>query len=170
MSTKHFYIKCTAIACIGSRALLPEEKELCFNIGKTLIQSGYCLKSGNAMGADQSYASGANSVDPRLVYLYLPWPSYNKENIVSGNYFLDTPKSEWFAIAANYHSYWSKLSQGARRLHARNVGIVEGVKFVIAYPGKGYGGGTAMGMRIAAANGIPVYNLRENINCLSGVI
>ena len=46
-------------------------------------------------------------------------------------------------------------------LHARNVGIVENVKCVIAFPNKDGGGGTLMGMKIAKANGIKVYNLRE---------
>lgn len=158
------------IACIGSRVLFPDEKELCFNIGKSLVQKGYCIKSGNAIGADQSYASGANSVNPQSVYIYLPYPKYNRDKIVPGNYFMENPNPEWFNVAAFYHSNWGSLSQGIRKLHARNVGIVDGVEFVIAFPNQQGGGGTGMGMRIAAANGITVYNLRDDKNCLKGIL
>lgn len=159
------------IACIGSRVLFPEERELCFNIGKSLVQKGYGIKSGNAIGADQSYVAGANSVNPQLVYLYLPYPKYNREKIVPGNYFLDKPDPGWFKIAAKYHPYWNGLGQGKRKLHARNVGIVDAVEYVIAFPNKEGGGGTVMGMRVAIGNGIKVYNLREGgIDCLREVL
>lgn len=151
------------VACIGSRALIQSERELCAKIGELLVYSGYCIKSGNARGADQSYAKGANLVDPNSVYIYLPWKSYNQEDnaIVGGNNVFYKPEKEWFLIAANHHPYWDDLKLGGKSLHARNVGIVKDVEFVVAFPNKGYGGGTAMGMRLAASNGIKVYNLRD---------
>jgi len=66
------------VACIGGKVLYPSEKETCFNIGRVLVEHGYAIKSGNADGADSMYAAGANFVNPAMVYLCLPWPSYER--------------------------------------------------------------------------------------------
>jgi len=147
------------VACIGSRLLNFEEQELCYKIWIFLSQK-YNVKSANAVGADQSYAKGVNYINPKQMYLYLPYKTYNSNAIVQGNNVIYDPKKEWFDIAKKLHFNWQTLSRGAKSLHARNVGIVEGVKFIVAFPNKAYGGGTAMGIRIAEINNIPVYNLR----------
>lgn len=148
------------VACIGSRALNIQEQNLCYKIGRFLSQN-YNIKSGNAIGADQCYAKGVNSINPNQLYLYLPWKNYNINAIVNGNNVCYEAKKEWFDIAKKMHFNWDFLSRGAKSLHARNVGIVENVKFVIAFPNKDWGGGTVMGMRIAEENKITVYNLRD---------
>jgi hypothetical protein len=148
------------VACIGSRALNLEEQDLCFKIGKFLSKD-YIIKTGNAKGADQAYARGVNLIDPKRLYLYLPWKTYNLEALVNGNAILYEPEKEWFNIAKETHLFWDSLGYGGKALHARNVGIVENVEFVIAFPNNSNGGGTVMGMRLATKNNIPVYNLRE---------
>ena len=150
------------IACIGSRALNADEQNLCYKIGQFLSQN-YIIKTGNAVGADQSYARGVNSIDPTKLWLYLPWESYNIDAIVKGNCIVCwEPKKEWYSIAKELHLYWDSLKFGGKSLHARNVGIIENVEYVVAFPNQGNGGGTGMGMRMAARNSIPVYNLRED--------
>ena len=150
------------VACIGSRALNLEEQKLCYKIGQFLSQN-YYIKTGNAIGADQSYANGVNSINPKHLYLYLPWKTYNEEAIITGNIVVCyNPKNEWFKIAKQIHLFWNSLGYGGKCLHARNVGIVENVEFVIAFPNNQNGGGTVMGMRIAEINKIPVYNLRDD--------
>jgi hypothetical protein len=91
----------------------------------------------------------------------LPWKKYNNNAIVSGNNVCYEPYKDWFFIAKEVHLFWNSLGYGGRCLHARNVGIVEKVKFIIALPNLSNGGGTVMGMRLAAKNGINVYNLRD---------
>lgn len=147
------------VACIGSRAINSEEQNLCYKIGQFLSQN-YNVKTGNAIGADQAYARGVNSINPTQLYLYLPWKKYNNA-IVSGNNVCYEPDKDWFLIAKEIHLYWDSLGLGGRSLHARNVGIVENVEFVIALPNISNGGGTVMGMRLATKNNIPVYNLRD---------
>ena len=69
------------------------------------------------------------------------------------------------AIAAALHPAWHRCSPTARKLHARNVGILGAdteapVDAVAAWTvGAALRGGTAMGIRIAHDRGIPVLNL-----------
>ena len=69
-------------------------------------------------------------------------------------------------IAARLHPAWHRCSPAARKLHARNVNILLGaaldrpVDAVVAWTRDGaVTGGTGMGLRIAAAYGIPILNL-----------
>jgi len=147
------------VACIGSRKLNSEERNLCYRIGQFLAQ-GYNIKSGNAIGADQSYARGVNFINSKQLYLYLPNEKYNNYAIIDGNNVCCKPKKEWFSIAKELHFYWDTMSYTAKSLHARNVGIIEKCKFVIAFPNEDWGGGTLMGMKVAEKYNIPLYNLR----------
>ena len=72
-------------AGIGSRGTPALYLELMTEIGKLIASDGNLLVSGNCQGADQAFQRGANQIDPRLVKLYLPWRSYEKEEIVEGN-------------------------------------------------------------------------------------
>lgn len=51
------------IACIGSRQI-GKYQFLCYQVGQKVVRSGYFLATGNATGADQAFAAGANSIDP----------------------------------------------------------------------------------------------------------
>lgn len=60
------------------------------------------------------------------------------------------PKVGFRELASMHHARWDSLSQGVQKLHMRNVGIVEGRDKVFATPGSSpWGGGTAMGIKIA---------------------
>lgn len=68
--------------------------------------------------------------------------------------------------AARFHPAWNRCDHGARKLHARNAAILLGpaldepVDAVVCWtPGGQPAGGTATGIRIAEALGIPVLNL-----------
>ena len=152
-------------AGIGSRetpsAVLGQMEQL----GRSLAEQGLVLRTGNCPGADQAFQRGANSINPKLVELCLPWPGYEAASIRLGN-SVYTPSSQAYAIAAQYHPAWHKCSQAMQALHARNVQIVLGpeleqpVEFVLCWTPKGKAvGGTAMGIRLALAYGIAVRNL-----------
>jgi hypothetical protein len=154
-------------AGIGSRSTPSHILAIMQEIGRSMARLGWVLRSGNCVGADQTFQRGANQVDPKLVELYLPWRGYEAEHIAVGN-GVYTPGSLAYRIAAEYHPAWEKCSQGARAMHARNVQIVLGaeldrpVDLVICWtPGGKAVGGTAMGMRLAQAYGITVYNLAK---------
>lgn len=73
-------------------------------------------------------------------------------------------------IARHFHPAWDRCSQGAQKLHTRNVPQVLGqtlsspVKFVLCWTKDGgASGGTGQAIRIANALGIPVLNLQNRL-------
>ncbi|MCY4318605.1 MAG: hypothetical protein OXE76_05310 [Alphaproteobacteria bacterium] len=69
-------------------------------------------------------------------------------------------------VAAPLHPAWKRCSPGVRKLHARNAAILLGetldrpVAAAVAWSVGGAAiGGTGIGIRIAEAHGIPVFNL-----------
>ena len=145
----------TRVACIGSRALNDEALVLLERIGEYLAKNDYTVVSGNAPGADQAYARGANKVDPTLVELHLPWATYEKDAIVPGNRVSWKLDKTNFQTAGEYHPVWDRIrNQGTRKLLARNVRIVRGTAQVIAWPSpRPGGGGTGHAIRVAKALG-----------------
>lgn len=154
------------VACIGSRELSTTQLQVCEVIGRFIANLGGEVHSGNADGADGAFARGANSVDPNLVHLHLPWPNFNREAIRKGNHVhLPLAQSHFEATAAKYHPRWDNLSQGAKKLHTRNVSIVvhPSIKdLVLAWPSNRVGGGgTGQGMRIAEGKGVDLVDLKD---------
>lgn len=154
------------IGCIGSRTLSETQLSICHKLGRFIAEIGGKVHSGNAPGADQAFAAGANSVDPELVHLHLPWPNFNQEAIVQGNIIhLPHPQSHYEVTAAQYHPRWQYLRQGAKKLHTRNVSIIvhpTPKDLVLAWPSdKPGGGGTGQGIRIAEGLGIDVELLNK---------
>jgi hypothetical protein len=86
--------KIKKIACIGSRSITEEQKDLFFKIGKYLSDNGFYVSSGNAEGSDQMFAAGVNNSNPRNLILYLPWTTYNASALIDGNRILGSPKPE----------------------------------------------------------------------------
>lgn len=150
------------VAVIGTRNLPDNVHTLIQNIGRVLVRSGATLHTGNAPGADQDAAAGGNSVNPSMVYLHLPWDSFESDKIVNGNFY-DTPTRGDYQEAAEawegYRSWsvqelppWDGLKQGTQRLQARTARIIRPSKYVFAYPSWKKGqpaGGTAFGIWMA---------------------
>ena len=152
-------------AGIGSRKTPPGVMKDMQSIGQALARQGWTLRTGNCPGADQAFQQGANSIDANLVKLFLPWPGYQSSQVQPGN-AVYTPGRQAYALAAQHHPAWSRCDRLARAMHARNVAIVVGVDlddpvdFLVCWTPKGREvGGTAQGIRVALAYGVPVYNL-----------
>lgn len=154
-------------AGVGSRTTpepILKEMERLASVAAT---NGWWLRTGNAKGADQAFAKGANAVDPSKVILYLPWPSYEKQAIVEGNRIAKAGSlAKAHEIVWKLHPLGKKLEKGPLTLHARNVFILLGkdldkpVAHVICWTPKGLPfGGTGMAIRIAEEYKIPVINL-----------
>ena len=162
-----------AIACIGSRGLKVSEVLACESIGRAIAERGWELHTGNAQGADQAFARGANQVNPELVHLHLPWFKYERQVIVPGNVVrtvedLNNDDLNVYAdFARRNHPAWSHLSQGVRKLMVRNGMIVmpridEPVNVTIAWPSdKTGGGGTGQGMRMSHEKKITLIDLQH---------
>ena len=157
-------------AGIGSRETPPEILETMDVAGLRLAKAGWILRTGGAPGADQAFWRGASWGHSHLVEVYLPWDGFEgfKEGEPSQGYVQANPSPESFEIAKKYHPAWFKLSQGARRLMARNSHQVLGkdldepVDCIICYTEGGkLKGGTAQALRMAEDMAIPVYNLGD---------
>lgn len=148
-------------AGIGSRGTPPEILSVIGEIAFRLDLVGWTVRSGCAPGADTAFEKAANKTE-----LYLPWPKF--EGRTADMVRLERPQREAYPIAAKHHPAWSRLSPGARSLHARNVHQILGpdvlnpimTQFVICWTpdGKG-GGGTGQAIRIAKFYEIPIFDL-----------
>jgi hypothetical protein len=151
------------IACIGSRVITDEQRQLFFDVGAYIAKQGWLVSSGNADGADAAFAAGANSVKPESVIVYLPWKKYNPHNLHPQNQVLADPKKEWMDLAAPFHHCWDQLSYGAKKMMARNYGIVYRADKTLAllnYSRPGYGG-TGHGWAVSGHLGIPRLDMND---------
>ena len=144
---------------IGSRETPIEILKLFTQIGKFLANKNYILRSGHAEGADSAFEYGCTMVNGQKE-IYLPWKGFGDSDsklIVKDN--------KAFEIAEKFHPYWHNLSQGAKKLQARNSHQVLGqdfntpTRFVICWTKKGKGqGGTGQAIRIARYYNIPIFD------------
>lgn len=110
-------------AGIGSRETPLEVCETMVEVGRLLALEGWCLRSGGAERADESFERGCDLANgEKQIFLHKkgargnPSPHFN------------IPR-EYFDIAARYCRNWRKFSENSRRLLARNV------LQVLGYPG-----------------------------------
>jgi len=133
---------------------------------------GYTITTGGCVGCDQHAGNIAYNLGGHL-HLVLPWESYEEawvSSLTKGAVTVDVYNCDvhrtWTDSVIRYHPHGSNLSGGALALHARNFGIVEGTKAVVALPSnKPGGGGTGQGMRIAKDLGIPLFDLSTAEGC-----
>lgn len=144
---------------IGSRETPLAILSLMKQMARHLALNGYTLRSGGAEGADKAFEAGCDSVNGKKE-IYLPWPKFQNSDSQ-----LIVHDKKAYEIAEKYHPYWHNLSQGARKLQARNSHQVLGwdlnskSEFVICYTKGGSGkGGTGQAMRIAKAYNIPIFD------------
>lgn len=164
------FMRPTAYAGIGSRRTPADVLSLMYWIANMAAARGLWLYSGHAPGADYAFERGAGG----RATIYLPWRGFGDGLAAPMGVIQYTATSEAYAMAAEYHPAWDRLSRGARALMARNCHQVLGpdlaspVRSVVCWTpdgslnGRGSGvGGTGQALRIAARHGIPVVNLRR---------
>lgn len=155
-------------AGIGSRKTPEHILKLMFKIAALLAKQKYTLRSGAADGADTAFELGCNSAGGKKE-IWLPWSGFNGHED-TGLY----PNPGHFIKAESIIEHWNKLSQGAKKLHARNIGQALGsnietpVDFVICWTIDAATkrsecsvktGGTGTVIKIASDLNIPVINL-----------
>lgn len=144
-------------AGIGSRKTPKRICQLMIRIAIRLNKRGYTLRSGGADGADAAFEIGAAG----KAMIFLPWKEFN------GNQSqLFDVGDDALEIASKFHPKWGRCSVAARKLHGRNVYQVLGqdlktpADFVVCWTKDGGPtGGTGQAIRIAAAHGVPIFNL-----------
>lgn len=165
----------SAYAGIGSRETPLDVVAEMEAIAAALQARGHVMRSGGADGK-KGQAPGTGSADVAFERgisdrskkeIYIPWAGFagSKDGIVLPR-ALETKAYE---IASRAHPAWDRCSDGARKLHTRNVPQVLGqdlqtpVKFVMCWTVDGGAtGGTGQAIRIATNERIPVLNLRDD--------
>ena len=144
---------------IGSRETPSDIQKLFAKVATYLSEMQFVLRSGGAKGADKAFEVGCDMVNG-LKEIYLPWKGFEGSD---SNLIVDDIKA--YEIAEMYHPYWHNLSQGAKKLQARNSHQALGLdlnspaKFVLCWTKNGKGsGGTGQAIRIAKAHDIPVFD------------
>lgn len=150
-------------AGIGSRETPAETLNSFEYFGELFARKGFVLRSGGAKGADSAFENGCDKVNGNKE-IFLPWKGFEGSDSKLYNISADA-----LDVAATYHPYWKNLSDGAKKLQARNSYQVLGYNldtpsnFIVCWTknGKG-GGGTGQAIRIAKANNIPVFDFGSN--------
>lgn len=153
-------------AGIGSRQTPLDVLDAMKYVGGHLANEGWLLRSGHAMGADQAFETGAKEQNGKLE-IFLPWDGYNGGYVKDG-YIVPHFQEKLLNIAAMHHPRWQYLSNGAKRLHARNVCQILGVNcdnpvtLVICWtPYASSSGGTGQAIRIAKSYDIPIFDIAD---------
>jgi len=167
---------------IGSRETPPEILSKMQKIAEHFADKGWILRSGKADGADAAFQLGlqkcygvlsSGNIDRGLGEIYIPWPKFGTVGLLDKWDVLVKDKNivdKAEQIASTIHPAWDKCSQGAKKLHTRNIYQVLGANLdkpsnlLICYAkptgdGKGVQGGTATAVKLAEEYNIPVFNL-----------
>jgi predicted Rossmann-fold nucleotide-binding protein len=150
------------VACIGSRRLSAAELEICQEIGQRLVRRGHAVVTGGAIGADQAFARGGASIDPKQVHVWLPWFAYELGKRPADTIVHLEELEGDAALAQRNHPAWTWLRPAVRKLMVRNARIIMDSEYVVAWPGRdniGPTGGTVHGMRCAHELGKKVLDL-----------
>ena len=138
-------------AGIGARITPTEVCDKFTLLAIRLEGMGYTLRSGGAEGADRAFERGV----PNSRVIYRPYHA--------------TPDA--INLASEYHPAWHRCNDYVKSLHGRNMMIILGddlmspAKFVVCWTKSGKPqGGTAMGMAVAQANNIPIFNVQDESN------
>ncbi len=138
-------------AVIGTRHPGPNQEKACRLFCGLLLQAGYLIHTGGAVGIDEIAMSCAGE---RSV-VFLPWAGYNRHLVQKyrpGKVVVYDPlvHKDWTDSVFRYHPAPDRLTLGGIALHARNYGIVGPAQIVVALPSPNLGG-TGQGIRIARA-------------------
>lgn len=165
---------------IGSRETPEHILDKMNDIAFYLASKGVVLRSGKAVGADEAFQLGVEAFATQsgvfkkeLAEIYIPWAKFSNPRLSDSYDVLVTNKNiveTAEGIMSQIHPAWERCSQGAKRLHTRNVFQVLGSSltsksdFLVCYAkpkkdGEGVSGGTNTAYMLAKKNNIPTFNL-----------
>ena len=146
---------------IGSRSTPPLIQVSMMVQAKSCALRNFVLRSGGAAGADTAFENGADRKE-----IYIPWAGFNGPSSPSMSRIVSGDHAEARAIAKQFHPAWDQCSEGAKKLHTRNVhqvlgrDLIEPSAFVICWTPNGSSkGGTGQALRIARHWTIPIFDL-----------
>jgi hypothetical protein len=155
-------------AGIGARRTPADALGVMEALADRLAQAGWTLRSGGADGADSAFEGGAAIIDLDLIETYRTDCGWSGCTSLTP----DGPTREAYELAAGVHPAWSRCSEWAKALHARNSHEILGpdlddpVCFVVCWTPDGSldganpnSGGTGQALRVARIYSVPVFNL-----------
>ena len=119
------------ITIIGSRETPKEVLNNMRNIARWCALKGVVVRSGKAGGADaaaiygcmDAVATGRPIGQPEM---YVPWGGFGEQSMVSTWDIVLGDNKQAEEIAKSIHPAWERCSQGAKKLHTRNIGQILG--------------------------------------------
>jgi hypothetical protein len=155
---------------VGARKTPDKILDIMYDVGQTLADLNYTLRSGGAEGADQEFEAGCDSAKGKKE-IYLPWKGFEDNDSPLYNI-----SPEAYEIAEEvYGARWRNIGVGTMKLMARNMYQVMGLTldipsdFVVCWTPDGAttkrtdkSGGTGQAIAYANMNSIPVFNLKNN--------
>lgn len=134
-------------------------------IGEQMARSGWLLRSGFADGADKAFGLGAEPYENSWQML-LPWDGFNGAPKNDHRFASIKIWDHMAEIAEEYHPGWKYLTNATQLLMVRNVAVVLGMSgddhadLLVCWTHNGQDvGGTGHAIKVAAAYGVPVFNL-----------
>lgn len=157
------------ITVIGSRNITEKEKERLYKLAKVYHDRGYTLRSGGAHGADSIVNEFQN------VEIIIPWNGFNGlrhdgRRIFELSQLKDNARAKELVI--KIHPAPKKLTEGAMKLHMRNIyqitgvhgvhkrNLSKGVLYVADEHNGRVKGGTATAVHLAKKMKIKTHNIR----------
>lgn len=144
---------------IGSRHTPDEVCRAFILLARALAKHDFVTRSGHAPKADRAFEYGCDLMNGHKE-IYIPWKGFEGSKSL-----LYTPSEKAFKMAEEFHPKWKNLSQGAKKLQARNSHQMFGLNmetpthFVICWTKDGKrGGGTGQALRIATHYDIPIFD------------
>lgn len=157
-----------AYAGIGSRETPQDTLQYMTNFAELCAQEGWTLRSGGANGADKAFEAGVPVSQPYKKEIFLPWGAFEGSGSLL---FPPSPLAHEMLKSLLEEEHYENLSEGARKLHARNIHQVLGqklndpVKFLICWTPDGkIVGGTATALKVAKMYRVPIFNFGSGID------
>lgn len=168
------------VALIGSRTLTDHpDASLFYRVAYRCAELGHIMRSGGASGADviaeYAYRDAISDckAEPEQVEIFIPWRNFQAtQGMHNPLHHLHVIPSDPVLIQRanemvyNTHPNPRALSQGALKLHSRNMNQVFGLDLntpidacICWTPNGNKQGGTASAITLCENNNIPVFNL-----------
>lgn len=159
---------------VGSRSTPVSSLEFMEDLAEKIVKllNGHAvLRSGGADGADAAFERGASRGGGEM-QIFLPWKGFKTKEYPYGHpSSLYGSSEDAFKIASEIHPTWDRCSEGARKLHARNVFQVLGPdlntpsRVLVCWTEGGQDiGGTRTAIVLARSYDIPIFNLDSNMS------
>jgi hypothetical protein len=165
------------ITIIGSRQTPSDVLELMEHIATWCTRKGIVVRSGKAGGADAAAIYGCMKAYEQsdivaVPEMYIPWAGFGETGMSTAWDSVQGSNVHAESIASSIHPAWYKCSQGAKKLHTRNVCQILGVNLdkpsdVVLYWCKEVGGkptgGTATAVNLGTRYGCKCINMLRPI-------